>query len=160
MIRLANKFDNEQIKEFLKDYHREYGNALSHQIDKWSSNYVDDQLAKIYAGLGFVLIEDDGFLCAMRAPCFWIPNVYVLQETMWYAKSKKTSVMLIKKYIEDNEIPLYINSTPNGIFVFDLREINPIWITDNKMPKTTEFNITAVIEKTYSLININKGKKI
>ena len=66
---------------------------------------------------------------------------------------------LIKKYIEDNEIPLYINSTPNGIFVFDLREINPIWITDNKMPKTTEFNITAVIEKTYSLININKGKK-
>ena len=100
MIRLANKFDNEQIKEFLKDYHRDYGNALSHQIDKWSSNYVDEQLAKIYAGLGFVLIEDDGFLCAMRAPCFWIPNVYVLQETMWYAKSKKTSVMLIKKYIE------------------------------------------------------------
>ena len=100
MIRLANKFDNEQIKEFLKDYHREYGNALSHQIDKWSSNYVDDQLAKIYAGLGFVLIEDDGFLCAMRAPCFWIPNVYVLVETMWYARSKKTSVMLIKKYIE------------------------------------------------------------
>ena len=100
MIRLANKFDNEQIKEFLKDYHREYGNALSHQIDKWSSNYVDDQLAKIYAGLGFVLIEDDGFLCAMRSPCFWIPNVYVLVETMWYARSKKTSVMLIKKYIE------------------------------------------------------------
>ena len=100
MIRLANKFDNEQIKEFLKDYHREYGNALSHQIDKWSGNYVDEQLAKIYAGLGFVLIEDDGFLCARRAPCFWIPNVYVLQETMWYAKSKKTSVMLIKKYIE------------------------------------------------------------
>jgi hypothetical protein len=100
MIRLANKFDNEKIKEFLKDYHREYGNALSHQIDKWSSNYVDEQLAKIYAGMGFVLIEDDGFLCAMRAPCFWIPKVYVLQETMWYAKSKKTSVMLIKKYIE------------------------------------------------------------
>ena len=100
MIRLANKFDNERIKEFLKDYHRDYGNALSHQIDKWSSTYVDEQLAKIYAGMGFVLIEDDGFLCAMRAPCFWIPNVYVLQETMWYAKSKKTSVMLIKKYIE------------------------------------------------------------
>jgi len=100
MIRLANKFDNEQIKEFLKDYHREYGNALSHHIDKWSSNHVDEQLAKIYAGLGFVLIENDGFLCAMRAPCFWIPHLYVLQETMWYAKSKKTSVMLIKKYIE------------------------------------------------------------
>jgi len=100
MIRLANKFDNERIKEFLKDYHRDYGNALSHQIDKWSGTYVDEQLAKIYAGMGFVLIEDDGFLCAMRAPCFWIPNVYILQETMWYAKSKKTSVMLIKKYIE------------------------------------------------------------
>jgi hypothetical protein len=99
MIRLANKFDNEKIKEFLKEFHCKHGNALSLHIDKWSSTFVDEQLTKIYAGLGFVLIAEDGFLCAIKAPCFWIPKLWVLQECMWYSKSKKTSVRLIKAYI-------------------------------------------------------------
>ena len=67
---------------------------------------------------------------------------------------------LVKKYIETNEIPLYINSTPEGIFAFDLRTINPVWITDKIMPKTTERNTKTKIQKTYGLININEGKKI
>lgn len=67
---------------------------------------------------------------------------------------------LVKKYIELNEIPLYINSTPEGIFSFDLRTINPVWITDKIMPKTTERNTKTKIQKTYGLININEGKKI
>lgn len=67
---------------------------------------------------------------------------------------------LVKKYIEVNEIPLYINSTPEGIFAFDLRTINPTWVTNKQMPKTTEFNTKTKIVKTYGLININKGKKI
>ena len=67
---------------------------------------------------------------------------------------------LVKKYIQLNEIPLYINSTPEGIFSFDLRTINPIWITDKIMPKTTEPNTKTKIQKTYGLININEGKKI
>lgn len=67
---------------------------------------------------------------------------------------------LVKKYIEVNEIPLYINSTPEGIFAFDLRTINPTWVTNKQMPKTTEFNTKTKIQKTYGLININKGKKI
>ena len=100
MIRLANKFDNEQIKEMLKDFHATRGNALSNQIHKWSSTFVDEQLAKIYAGLGFILLAEDGFLCAIKAPCFWIPNLWILQETMWHSVSKKTAVKLMKKYIE------------------------------------------------------------
>lgn len=67
---------------------------------------------------------------------------------------------LVKKYIQVNEIPLYINSTPEGIFAFDLRIIAPVWITNKQMPKTTEFNIKTKIEKTYGLININQAKKI
>ena len=67
---------------------------------------------------------------------------------------------LVKKYIQLNEIPLYINSTPEGIFAFDLRTINPVWITDKIMPKTTERNTKTKIQKTYGLININEGKKI
>lgn len=100
MIRLANKFDNEQIKELLKEFHRKHGNALSLHIDKWSGTFVDEQLAKIYAGLGFVLIADDGFLCAIKAPCFWIPKLWILQESMLFSTSKKTSVKLIKQYIK------------------------------------------------------------
>jgi hypothetical protein len=100
MIRFANKFDNEQIKEFLKEFHQKHGNALSLHIDKWSGTYVDEQLAKIYAGLGFVLIANDGFLCAIKAPCFWIPKLWILQESMLFSTSKKTSVKLMKKYIE------------------------------------------------------------
>lgn len=67
---------------------------------------------------------------------------------------------LIKGYIESNEIPLYINSTPEGIYAFDLREIQPIWTTDKRMPKTTDFDNKANIDKTYALINIEQGKKI
>ena len=67
---------------------------------------------------------------------------------------------LVKKYIQVNEIPLYINSTPEGIFAFDLRTITPVWITNKTMPKTTEFNTKIKIEKTYGLININQAKKI
>ena len=122
MIRFANKFDNEQIKEFLKEFHAKHGNALSLHIDKWSSNFVDEQLAKIYAGLGFVLIAEDGFLCALKAPCFWIPKLWILQESMWFSTSKKTSVKLIKKYIQignemkarDEIVEFYISNFSNA----------------------------------------------
>jgi len=73
---------------------------------------------------------------------------------------KQKYYYLVKKYIETNEIPLYINSTPDGIFAFDLRTIDPIWITNKQMPKTTEFNTITKVEKTYGLININQAKKI
>lgn len=67
---------------------------------------------------------------------------------------------LIKGYIESNEIPLYINSTPEGIFAFDLRKIHPVWTTDKRMPKTTSFDQKTNVDKTYALINIEQGKKI
>ena len=73
---------------------------------------------------------------------------------------KQKYYSLVKKYIQLNEIPLYINSTPKGIFAFDLRTINPAWITDKIMPKTTELNTKTKTQKTYGLININEGKKI
>ena len=67
---------------------------------------------------------------------------------------------LVKRYIEQNEIPLYINSTPEGVYAFDLRIIKPTWTTDKRMPQTTEFDIINKVEKTYALINIEQGKKI
>jgi len=38
---------------------------------------------------------------------------------------------MINSYLDTNYRPLYINSTPNGIYVFDLSKITPSWITDN-----------------------------
>jgi len=69
-------------------------------------------------------------------------------------------VDMIQRYVEKDEKPIYINSTPNGIFAFDLRNIKPNWITDNRMPQTTDFERITPIEKTYTLINIEEGKKI
>ena len=67
---------------------------------------------------------------------------------------------MINSYLDTNYRPLYINSTPNGIYIFDLSKITPSWITDNRMPKTTEFEQTDKVEKTYALISILEAKKI
>ena len=67
---------------------------------------------------------------------------------------------LILSYIETGYKPLYINSTPKGVYVFDLSDLNPYWTTDTRMPKTTEFDKNDRVEKTYTLISIEKSKKI
>jgi hypothetical protein len=67
---------------------------------------------------------------------------------------------LMAHYTIFNNIPLYINSTPKGVFVFDLRWIEPQWQTDSRMPKTTEFENTERIEKTYGMLDISLAKKI
>ena len=54
----------------------------------------------------------------------------------------------------------YINSTPKGIYSFDISQIKPSWITDKRMPATTEFANNQRKEKTYSLINIAIAKII
>ena len=67
---------------------------------------------------------------------------------------------LTKYFILNDDKPLYINSTPKGIYAFDLRKITPEFVTDKRMPKTTEFQETQVTEKTYALLDIKKAKKI
>lgn len=54
----------------------------------------------------------------------------------------------------------YVNSTPKGIYSFNITDIKPSWITDKRMPTTTEFENNTRKEKTYSLININQAKII
>jgi hypothetical protein len=69
-------------------------------------------------------------------------------------------VDMVKRYVEEDEKPVYINSTPNGIYAFDLRNIKPNWITDKRLPHETNFERITPIEKTYTLLNIEEGKKI
>ena len=67
---------------------------------------------------------------------------------------------LILSYVETGYKPLYINSTPKGVYVFDLSELNPEWTTDTRMPKTTDFDNNNRVEKTYTLLKIKNAKKI
>jgi hypothetical protein len=56
---------------------------------------------------------------------------------------------------------LYINSTPKGVYSFDISEMKPEWITDSTMPKNTDIdNSDERREKTYALINVSKAKLI
>ena len=54
---------------------------------------------------------------------------------------------LIEQAIASNLLPFYINSTPQGIYSFDLTEIpEPEWVT-HLMPASTEFENRAKVQK-------------
>jgi hypothetical protein len=70
---------------------------------------------------------------------------------------EKTKYDSLKKL---NCSALYINSTPKGIYIFNINDIKPKWITDTSMPKQTEFSNNDKIEKTYTLISVHNSIKI
>lgn len=54
----------------------------------------------------------------------------------------------------------YINSTPIGIYSFDLRMIEePDWIV-RECKKTTDFEDNSYVPKLVGLLNLNEGKDI
>lgn len=57
------------------------------------------------------------------------------------------------------DIPVYINSTPKGIYLFYLQDLQLIW-HKKQLPKTTDFENKNVIEKEISEININFSLKL
>ena len=67
---------------------------------------------------------------------------------------------LMIKHTLYQEIPLYVNYTPEGIYRFDLRKLKPKWIIDNRMPATTDFENKNKVEKEYCLISIYNSKII
>jgi len=104
MIRYANKFDIDNICDLIRDFgktHKENCDFLKcNQED--SKDKVVLQLNSILAGTGFILIAEDntGVLCAIKTPSLWIKDAYILQEVMWHGTNKKTSLKLLKKYLE------------------------------------------------------------
>ena len=79
-------------------------------------------------------------------------------EALMLEKSKYD--YLTDRHRNNNEIPLYINSTPKGIYCFDLRTVSPQWITDEKMPRQTDFKDTAKTKKTYCLLPVSQAIKV
>ena len=102
MIRFANKYDNDKIIEILKDFMINTKNPMANNPMLWSKNYVEAVLNTLYAGRGFVLIDDEqtGILVAFKAPAFWSDKIYQLQETMLHGYNKFVIFKLIKEYIK------------------------------------------------------------
>jgi hypothetical protein len=55
--------------------------------------------------------------------------------------------------------PVYICSTPEGIWVFRLEDIEMTWFTKS-LPKTTDFGQRQWVDKEIAMIDISQGKKI
>ena len=54
--------------------------------------------------------------------------------------------------------PFYINSTPKGIYAFNLRKITVTWTT-KRLPAST-FNKAPAIDKEITLLHIDKAVKL
>jgi hypothetical protein len=77
----------------------------------------------------------------------------LLIEQMKYRK-------LITQAYHRDLLPFYINSTPLGIYSFDLTEIDePKWHV-HQMPATTEFDNTDKVEKIVGYLDIEEAVKL
>lgn len=101
MIRFANKYDNNKIIDLLKDFAIKSNNPLTNNPLAWSKTYIEQILATLYAGHGFVLIDDNqtDILVAARVESFWLKNIWQLQEVMLTGNNKFVIARLIKEYI-------------------------------------------------------------
>lgn len=77
----------------------------------------------------------------------------LLIEEMKYRK-------LITQAAERELTPFYINSTPEGIFSFDLLDLaEPEWVT-HKMPATSEFSNRTKVDKLVGYLSIEEAIKL
>jgi hypothetical protein len=77
----------------------------------------------------------------------------LLIEQMKYRK-------LIEQAVQSNLLPFYINSTPLGIYSFDLNDIpEPDWVT-YLMPASTEFENRNKVPKVVGYLEISEAIKL
>jgi hypothetical protein len=77
----------------------------------------------------------------------------LLIEQMKYRK-------LIEQAYHRDLLPFYINSTPLGIYSFDLTEIDePYWFV-REMPATTEFENNTTVEKIVGFLDTEEAIKL
>ena len=77
----------------------------------------------------------------------------LLIEEMKYRK-------LITQAAERDLIPYYINSTPQGVFSFDLMDVpEPVWF-NHQMPATTEFDRVDKVEKLVGYLPLEEAVQL
>lgn len=78
-------------------------------------------------------------------------------DTLLLEKSKYDA--LIKESNKHLDVPIYINSTPNGIYLFNLLEVELKWFTKS-LPATTEFQKRMWIKKEVTELCIKQAIKL
>jgi hypothetical protein len=66
---------------------------------------------------------------------------------------------LIKESAKNLDIPIYINSTPEGIYLFNLNKIDSKWFTKS-LPATTEFKKRIWVKKEITELEVIKAIKL
>lgn len=84
MITQATRHDLEQVKTLLRAYAQEQ--RLPYLQDTEDVAHVEGILLSIFAGRGFVLLDDQGrgMLIAIVSPSFWLPSVRELHELAFF----------------------------------------------------------------------------
>jgi hypothetical protein len=78
-------------------------------------------------------------------------------DTLILEKSKYDA--LIKESNKHLDVPIYINSTPKGIYLFNLLEVELKWYTKS-LPATTEFKKRMWIKKEVTELDIKQAIKL
>jgi len=74
-------------------------------------------------------------------------------ETLLIEKKKFDSMLEICQRHFD--IPIYICSTPMGVFSFNLLGVSPEWEVNSRNPSTSWFDNRSRVEKEVAYLNIN-----
>ena len=67
---------------------------------------------------------------------------------------------LISECFGSDETPLYICSTPKGIYCYNLFLADPRWEINSENPATTNFSNKKRVEKVVAYISIDKAQKL
>ena len=102
MIRTANKFDSDDVIRLIKEFAITSNSPLTSNPLLWSKTYIESILSEIFAGRGFILIDEakTGILIAVKTSSFWIKEVYQLQEVMLHSTNPVLALRLIKAYAD------------------------------------------------------------
>jgi hypothetical protein len=73
---------------------------------------------------------------------------------------KSKYARLLGEAREKGMVPMYINSTPEGVWAFNLDEIDISWDFRDNLPVTTEFENNERITKVIGYLPTRKGKQL
>ena len=78
-------------------------------------------------------------------------------DTLLLEKAKYDA--LVKESDKHLDVPIYINSTPNGIYLFNLLDVELNWFIKS-LPATTEFQKRMWIKKEVTELDIKQAIKL
>jgi hypothetical protein len=67
---------------------------------------------------------------------------------------KKKYDAMLQECEKHLDIPIYVNSTPRGVYFWNLLQIKPDWETNFRNPATTHFANTNKISKEVTYLTI------